>query len=249
MTRIDWTKAGSRVFEAGVDQGVLYVGNNPGVPWVGLIAVDQSQSGGSAKPRYLDGVKISNYTSPEEFEATIEAYTYPLEFEACDGISQFQNGLKVTQQRRKSFGMTYRTKVGNDLQGLNFAYKIHVLYGLRAEPSSRTSRTLSDDMEIANFSWDVTSQGQVVAGFLPTAHFAFDSRDVPLDLLNSIEDILYGTSTTDPRLPSAGELLFLFDSFEDLVYDAGFPDTPVFATYDAGTPSTPIVETIDGGAL
>lgn len=249
MARIDWTEAGERFFEAGVDRGVLYVGENPGVPWVGLVEVSQSQSGGDAKPRYLDGVKISNYSAPEEFEATIQAFTYPTEFEQCDGTALLQNGLRVTRQRRKPFGMVYRTKVGNELKGLDLGYKIHILYNLRAEPSARGYQTLSDDNEPISFSWDVTSRGDLVTGLAPSAHYVIDSRDVPAELLLEIENILYGDSVRNPSLPSAAELVFLFDSFEDLVYDAGDPYTPVFETYDAGNPDTPITSTIDGGAL
>lgn len=247
--RIEWTQTGNRFFESGVDRGVLYVKDNPGVPWVGLIEVNHSQSGGDAKPRYLDGVKISNYASPEEFKGSIEAFTYPEEFEQCDGTVHVQNGLRVSQQFRKSFGMVYRTKVGNDIQGLDLGYKIHILYNLRAEPSDRQYRTLGDRDEAISFNWRITSRGTMVEGLRPSAHYEIDSRDVPEQLLQDIEDILYGTTDADPTLPSPGELVFLFDSFEDLVYDAGSPFTPVFVTYDAGFPDTPITSTIDGGAL
>lgn len=249
MTRIVWTGVGERFFEAGVDRGVLYVGNNPGVPWIGLINVSKKQSGGQAAPRYLDGIKISNRASPEEFEGTIEAFTYPTEFEQCDGTGRLENGLRVTQQRRKTFGMVYRSRVGNDLSGIEAGYKLHILYNLRAEPSDAGYRTLTDQLEPITFSWDVTSRPELVAGHRPSAHYVVDSRDVPAGLLQTLEDLLYGTEITDPALPTPGELVFLFDSFEDLVYDAGSPYTPVFATYDAGTPFDTFDETIDGGAL
>lgn len=249
MARVSWTNVGDRVFEAGIDRGVLYVGDDPGVPWIGLVAVNQEQSGGEAKPRYQDGIKIGNHTSPEQFEATIEAFTYPLEFERCDGTYRGDNGLRITQQRRKSFGMTYRSKVGNDVDALSHGYKLHILYNLKAEPSNRGYQTLTDASEPATFSWKITSRAVQVLGYRPTAHFIVDSRDVPAALLEELENILYGTETENPTLISAGELLFMFDSFEDMVYDAGTPYTPVFVTYDAGSPSTPVLETIDGGAL
>jgi len=249
MAKVNWAKVGDRVFEAGIDRGVLYVDDSPGVPWVGLIGVNQEQSGGEAKPRYQDGIKIGNHTSPEQFAATIEAYTYPLEFERCDGTYRIDNGLRITQQRRKTFGMTYRSNVGNDTSGLSHGYKLHILYNLKAEPSNRGYQTLTDASEPATFSWKVTSRAVQILGNRPTAHFIVDSRDVPLALLQALEDILYGTELEDPTLLSAGELVFLFDSFEDTVYDAGSPYTPVFVTYDAGSPSTPITDTIDGGAL
>ena len=249
MTRISWTNAGERVFEAGIDRGVLYVDDAPGVPWVGLVAVNQQQSGGEAKPRYRDGIKIGNRTSPEQFEATIEAFTYPLEFEQCDGTYRIDNGLRITQQRRKSFGMAYRSRIGNDTSGLSHGYKLHLLYNLKAEPSDRGYQTLTDSSEPATFSWAVTSRAAQILGHRPTAHFVIDSRDVPATLLQTLEDMLYGTEISEPALPSPGALLFLFDSFEDEVYDAGSPYTPVFVTYDAGSPSTAVLETIDGGAL
>lgn len=249
MVRVDWAKVGERVFEAGIDRGVLYVDGNSGVPWVGLVSVNKQQSGGEAKPNYLDGVKIGNRTSPEQFEATIEAYTYPLEFELCDGTHRVDNGLRITQQRRKSFGMAYRSKVGNDVDGLAHGYKLHILYNLKAQPSDRGYQTLTDASEPAVFSWKVTSRAVQILGHRPTAHFIVDSRDVPSSLLQTLEDILYGTELINPVLPSPGELLFLFDSFEDMIYDAGTPYTPVFVTYDAGSPSTSVIDTIDGGAL
>lgn len=249
MARISWSNPGSRVYEAGVDRGVLYVGSNAGVPWVGLASVDQSQSGGEAKARYLDGIKIANRTSPEEFEATIEAFTYPDEFGVCDGSVRLENGLRLKQQRRKPFSLTYRTKIGNELDGITHGYRLHFLYNLTAAPTDRGYKTLTDATDPLTFSWKVTSRPPIIDGYRPTAHFEIDSRDVPAELLQLIEDTLYGTELESPRLPSAPELMFLFDSFQDNVYDAGTPYTPVFVTYDAGTPTTPITETIDGGAL
>jgi hypothetical protein len=249
MARISWTNVGERIFEAGIDRGVLYVDGSPGVPWIGLIGVNQKQSGGEAKPKYQDGIKIGNRTSPEQFEGTIEAFTYPREFERCDGTHRIDNGLRITQQRRKSFGLAYRSKVGNDVNGLDHAYKLHILYNLKAEPTDHGYRTLTDANEPESFSWNLTSRSVQILGHRPTAHFIVDSRDVPATLLETLENILYGTELSAPTLPSPGELLFLFDSFEDMIYDAGSPYTPVFVTYDAGSPSTSVTDTIDGGAL
>lgn len=249
MTRIEWGQSGTRLFEAGVDRGVLYIGTNAGVPWTGLIGVKQSRSGGEAKPRYLDGVKISNHASPEQFAATIEAYMYPDVFGQCDGTVFYENGLRIKNQKRKSFAMAYRTKLGNDLKGVDHAYKIHILYNLRAEPANREYETLGEEIDPMTFSWDVTSRGEVLEGFLPTAYFEVDSRDVPASLLQELENILYGDSTRQASLPTAGELLFMFDSFEDLVYDAGRVLTPVFSVHDAGDISTPVTTTIDSGEV
>lgn len=249
MARINWSGSGTRVYEAGIDRGVLYVGDNAGVPWIGLVSVDQKSSGGQMKPRYLDGTKIGNRTSPEEFEATIDAFTYPEEFAVCDGTVRIENGLRLRQQRRKPFNLCYRSKIGNDLDGLSHGYRLHLLYNLTAEPSDHGYKTLTNDAEPVTFSWQVSARPPIISDYRPTAHFEIDSRDVPAELLQLLEDTLYGTDLEAPRLPSASELIFLFDSFEDNVYDAGTPYTPVFATYDAGTPSTPVTDTIDGGAL
>lgn len=249
MVRIDWETAGSRFFETGIDRGVLYVGSNVGVPWIGLTAINQSQSGGEAKPRFIDGVKISNHATPESFEATIEALTYPTEFEQCDGTALVQNGLRATQQRRKEFGMTYRTKIGNDVKGLDHSYKIHILYNALAEPSDRAYQSLGEQNQAMAFGWKITTRPELVVGLVPTAHFEINSSDVPAELLSILEDILYGDADQESSLPSIGDLIFLFDSFDDLVYDAGDPFTPAFVTYDAGTPTTAVTSTIDGGAL
>lgn len=249
MTRIKWSEAGSRLYEAGVDRGVLYVGNNPGIPWTGLIGVKHSRTGGEPKPRYIDGVKVSNHAGPEEFAATIEAYTYPTEFGQCDGSVTFQNGLRVKQQKRRAFHLVYRTKVGNDIAGLEHGYKIHILYNLRAEPSEREDETLGEEIEPMTFTWEVSSRGELLPGFLPTAYFEVDSRDVPAQLLTELENILYGDETRSASLPPAGELLFMFDSFEDQVYDAGFVLTPIFSVHDAGFITDPVTTTIDSGEV
>jgi hypothetical protein len=249
MARIEWNEAGTRYFEGGVDRGVLYVGSNPGVPWSGLIAVNHSRSGGEIKPRYLDGVMISNHTAPEQLEASIDAYMYPLLFEQCDGTSRLDNGLRAHKQKRKPFSMVYRTKIGNDIDGVDLAYKIHILYNLRAEPSDRKFPTLGDRVDPTSFSWKVIGRPEIVEGLLPTAYYSIDSRDIPATLLTELENILYGDSIREPSLPSPGELVFLFDSFEDIDYDAGGPLTPVFLIHDAGAPDTPVILILDGGEL
>jgi len=249
VTRIKWVEAGTRLFEAGVDRGVLYVGSNPGVPWIGLIGVNHASYGGEPKPRYIDGVKISNHATPEHFEGTIEAYTYPDEFRQCDGSTTFENGLRVKHQNRKSFNLAYRTRVGNDLQGVDHAYKIHILYNLRARPAEREDTTFGEDIDPMTFSWDISSRGVLLPGFRPTAYFEIDSRTTPTSLLEDIENMLYGDETQDASLPSPGELLFLFDSFEDLVYDAGSVLTPVFSIHDAGDIDEPVTTTIDSGEV
>lgn len=249
MAPISWSKPGSRLFESGVDRCVLYVGSNPGVPWMGVTSVEAGSSGGDVKERYLDGVMISNYAEPENFEGSIEAFTYPREFEPCDGISSIANGLRAMQQPRKPFNLSYRTKIGNELNELGYAYRLHFIFNVRAEPASRGFKTLGGEVEPTTMNWSLKARHSLINGLRPTSYLSLDSREVPAELLKTIEDILYGTEITSPRIPSAAELAFLFDSFLDNVYDAGDPLTPVFVTYDAGTPSTTFVNTIDGGAL
>lgn len=249
MTRIDWSGITKRFFEVGVDRGVLFVGSEPGVPWIGLTGVEIAASGGQEKARFLDGVKIANYSTPEQLSATIKALTHPTEFEVCDGTRHLGNGLRVKQQRRKSFAMCYRSKIGNDTDGADHAYKIHILYNLRAEPSSREHQTLNDNTDPMELSWRVSGRGARIAGILPTAHFEIDTRDVPAALLQQVEDLLYGSEGNAPTLPSPGELAFMFDSFLDLVYDAGGPLTPVFSIHDAGDIDTPVTTTIDSGEV
>jgi hypothetical protein len=249
VARLTWSEPGNRLFEAGVDRAVLYVEGGAGVAWTGLISVQDNRSGGQSKPRFLDGVKVSNHASLEQFEGTIEAFAYPDEFGVCDGTVKLQNGLRARRQRRRPFSMVYRSKVGNDLKGIDHAYKIHILYNLRAEPADRGYETLGEDIEPITFSWDVTARPEMVDGLVPTAYFEIDSRDVPQELLETVENILYGDSTQDASLPSAGELFFLFDSYDDLVYDAGNPFTPVFSIHDAGSASTSVTSTIDSGGV
>lgn len=249
MARLTWSEPGNRLFEAGIDRAVLYVEGGTGVAWTGLISVQDNRSGGQTKPRFLDGVKVSNHSSLEQYEGTIEAFAYPEAFAVCDGTATLQNGLRAYRQRRRPFSMTYRTRVGNDLKGIDYAYKIHILYNLSAEPTDRGYDTLGEDVEPLVFSWDVNARPEMVEGLAPTAYFGFDSRDVPSELLETIENMLYGDSTQDPSLPSAGELFFLFDSYNDLVYDAGDPFTPVFSIHDAGSATTSVTSTIDSGGV
>lgn len=249
MTRIAWSEPGTRVFEAGVDRGVLYIGDNVGVPWTGLIGVRSSRSGGDPRPIFVDGVKVSNHAALEKFEGSIEAYTYPTQFEICDGVANLENGLRARHQRRHPFSLAYRTRVGDELKELDLGYKIHILYNLSAQPSEQENETLGEEIDPMTFVWDITARPEIVEGLVPTAYFVIDSRDVPTELLATIENMLYGDSEQDASLPSAGELVFLFDSYNDLVYDAGGPLSPVFSIHDAGSPSTPVTSTIDSGGV
>lgn len=248
MTRLIWNAVGERTFEVGVDHGVLYVENLDGVPWNGLISVAEAPTGGEVTPYYIDGVKYLNQPGPEEFEATIQAYTYPDEFALCEGISPVNHGLFATQQLKRSFGLSYRTKVGNDLESIEHGYKIHLVYGALAEPTERPHSSIGETIEPDNFSWHIVTKSPNFIGYKPTSHFVIDSREVPDDLLNQIEDILYGSLDEPPRLPSASELLFIFEEYQASVFDAGYLTQEQFLEFDGGDASGTLqTSTIEGG--
>jgi hypothetical protein len=216
MTRLTWGSVGTHFYEAGVDRGVLYLDAQPGVVWTGLISVTESSSGGEAKPYYVDGVKYLNLSSAEEFEATIEAYTYPAEFGQCDGTARVRPGFFVTQQSRKPFALSYRTKIGNDQDGDDHGYKIHIIYNALAAPSQQAHDTIADSTPPTNFSWNITTKPVVISGYNRTAHVVIDSRYVHPITLGSVEDVLYGTASTAASLPTFADLVTIFDTLVDL---------------------------------
>jgi hypothetical protein len=213
-TRLSWNDDGERFFEAGVDRGVLYLDDADGVVWNGLISVDENPSGGEAVPYYIDGYKYAQPSSPEEFEATIEAYTYPREFASCDGTETMANGLFITQQNRKPFGLSYRTQIGNDVEGSGYGYKLHLVYNAQATPSQKTYSSFSDSTEALNFSWDITTRPKRFEdpsfGVKYGAHLVLDSTLIYPWAMEAVEKVLYGTAEEAARLPTPQELLELF---------------------------------------
>lgn len=213
MARLVWDKTGERVYETGVRQGVLYPmvgGAYPkGVAWNGLTAVTESPSGAEATPIYADDIKYLNLYSTEEFGATIEAYTYPKEFEECDGSAEIAVGVTIGQQTRKSFGMCYRTVIGNDVENEAHGYKLHIIYGATASPSEKAYATINDSPEAITFSWEVTTVPVNVDGFKPTASLTIDSTKIDSAKLTALEDILYGKGETEARLPLPDEIATL----------------------------------------
>ena len=213
MTALIWGNYGERYFEAGVDRGVLYVPGMDGVAWNGLISVDESPSGGEPTPYYIDGVKYLNAPSKEEYEATIEAYTYPEEFAACEGIAAIDHeskGLFAAQQQRKPFSFAYRTLIGNDDAGLDFGYKLHIVYNAMAAPAQRTYQTDSEETEISTFSWNITTTPIPVQGASYSSHIVMDTRTTWPWVVTAVENLLYGTEDTPPTLPTPEELIALF---------------------------------------
>lgn len=211
MAKLVWDESGKRLYETGVEKGVLYVqGENGqyenGVAWNGLTAVTESPSGAEPTALYADDIKYLELFSAEEFGATIEAYTYPEEFEACDGSASLGTGVTIGQQDRKAFGLCYRTIVGNDVKGNENGYKLHLIYGAKAKPSEKAYATVNDSPEAVTFSWEVTTTPVNVAGFKPTASVTIDSTKITPEKLKLIEDKLYGTASEEATLPLPDEI-------------------------------------------
>lgn len=211
MAKLVWDETGKRLYETGVSQGVLYPqsgGTYPnGVAWNGLTAVTESPSGAEATPLYADNIKYLNLFSAEEFGATIEAYTYPDEFMACDGSAQIAKGAYIGQQNRKQFGMCYKTLLGNDVDANDHGYKLHIIYGAMASPSEKAYATVNDSPEAITFSWEITTTPVNVTGYEPTASIVIDSTKCDPTKLADLEEILYGSAEEEPRLPLPNEIV------------------------------------------
>lgn len=232
MTALTWDNAGERFYETGVDKGVLYLPTNgvydTGVAWNGLTTVTESPSGAEPTALYADNTKYLNLISAEEFGGTIEAYTYPNEFGLCDGSAEPEAGVFVGQQSRRPFGLSYRTYLGNDDELTDYGYKIHLVYGAVASPSEKAYSTVNDSPEAITFSWKFTTTPVTVPNLKPTSLITIDSSKVNPANLSTLEDALYGTVGTDPRLPLPDEVITMFSGSQTLV-------TPTAPTFNAGT--------------
>lgn len=215
MTKLAWNAPGARKFETGVSNGVLYPKIGKGVSWNGLLSFKNSSIGGEPVPYYLDGVKYLNYSSGEEFVGALDAYTYPEEFEECEGIYKNSKGLYLFEQKRKMFGFSYQTKIGNDISGDDEGYKIHLIYNALVAPSGKDYASVGEDMSPSVFSWAISTIPIIIPGHAPTAHLAVLSTKTNYYLLRAIEDILYGSANTEPRMPSANELYQIFVNSPD----------------------------------
>ena len=213
MSKIVWDQTGERLYETGVNHGVLYIpasgAYSKGVAWNGLTAVTESPSGAEATALYADDIKYLNLMSNEEFGCTIEAYTYPDEFAVCDGSASLAKGVNIGQQPRKTFGLCYRTTLGNDTDGNGYGYKLHMVYGCLAAPSEKAFSTINDSPEAITFSWEVSTTPVNVAGHKPTAHLEIDSTKADPVKLAALEEILYGGAETEARLPLPDEIATL----------------------------------------
>ena len=216
MAKLIFDKAGERFFETGVNKGVLYLQDSTGaypqgVAWNGLTAVTESPSGAEATPLYADNIKYLNLMSAEEFGATVEAYTYPDEFAACNGELALAEGVSIGQQARKAFGMSYQTKIGNDIEGSELGYKIHIIYNALAAPSEKAYATINDSPEAITFSWELSTTPVEVSGGKPTATLVIDSTKVTAEALAAVEAALYGTESEEAHLPLPDEIVALIN--------------------------------------
>lgn len=219
MVRLLWDQIGQRLYETGVDRGVLYLPNVSGVydngyTWNGLTTITESPSGAESNPQYADNIKYIDILSAEEFGGTIEALTYPEEFAQCDGTA-LVNNIGVGQQSRKSFGLSYRTLLGNDVLGTAYGYKIHIVYGATAAPSEKANATINDSPEPVGFSWEFSTTPAPIGNvggtdYKPTASLTIDSTKVSASNLQALEDLLYGTAGTNPSLPTPAAVIALF---------------------------------------
>lgn len=214
MARLIWDEVGQRFFETGVKNGVLYVQDNDGsykngVVWNGLTAVTESPSGAEETPLYADDVKYLTLRSAEQFGATVEAYTYPEEFEQCDGSAAIANGVTIGQQARRAFGLCYRTSVGNDIQGQNYSYKLHLIYGCTVAPSEKSYSTINDNPEAITFSWELSTVPVPVDGFSPTASLVIDASKVDEGKMQLLEDALFGDESNEAKLLLPNEIMDL----------------------------------------
>lgn len=218
MSKLVWDNTGERFYELGVDRGVLYTSSaatyDKAEAWNGLTAVNESPSGAETSAIYADNTKYGELQSAEEFAATVECYTYPKSFEECDGSVEVAQGVTIGQQTRKSFGFSYRTKVGNDVDGQDHGYKIHLVYGCKAAPSEKSYNTINDNPDANTFSYDFTTTPVPVTGKKPTSHLIVDSRTADPTKLAELEKVLYGDTATEGKLPMPDEVIAMMAAEE-----------------------------------
>lgn len=232
MAELSWDDVGEHFFETGVDHGVLYIPNEDGeydngVAWNGLVSVTESPSGAESNPQYADNIQYLNLISAEKFGATLEAFTYPDEFQQFDGGAEPTPGVIVGQQTRKPFGLAYRSRIGNDLESDDYGYKLHLVYGAQAAPSEKAYTTINDSPEAITFSWEISTTPVSVTGYRPAASLVIDSTKVDATALAALEEILFGSVGSDPALPTPDEVIAIFtgDALASDVVVAGDDDS------------------------
>lgn len=222
MVALVWDQVGERFYETGVDHGVLYIPDeagvyDTGVAWNGLTGVTETPSGAEPSAQYADNIKYLNILSAEEFGITIEAFTYPPEFSECDGSATPSVGLTIGQQSRRSFGLSYRTKIGNDVEGDAFGYRLHLVYGCTASPSEKAYATINDSPEPVTFSWEVTTTPAPVTDMKPTSLITIDSTLVDPTDLTALEALLYGDAMGPASLPTPDEVIAIFATPDEVI--------------------------------
>lgn len=215
MAKLEWDKVGEHFYETGVDHAVLYLRDTSGkytkgYAWSGVTSISESPSGAEASAQYADNQKYLTLISAEEFGMTIEAFTYPTEFDECNGEVEAAEGVRIGQQKRSTFGLSYRTKVGNDVDGQDKHYKLHLVYGCTAAPSERAYATVNESPEAMTFSWEISTNPENVTGQKPTSLITIDSREADPEKLKQLETMLYGGEAEEAKLPSPDEVVALF---------------------------------------
>lgn len=252
MTRLAWNEVGERYFETGIDRGVLYLPDSTGdystgYAWNGIVSIDETPGGGEPKTYFIDGINHLNISAREVFNATLSAFYSPAEFDRCDGSVAISRGLIATQQRRTEFGLTYRTQIGNDTNGTDHGYKIHLVYHAMAKPSSKSHATISDDSDFDPLSWDIITRTIPTPNAAPAAHFIVDTTKALPEKVALLEDIIYGTVDEGARLPWITEIFNLFED-EGFVIDGGIVPSEQPGNYNAGGPLTVPDEFYQGGS-
>ena len=222
MTRLVWDSISQRLYETGIDRGVLFLPNQVGVAWNGLTSIEEKPTGADVTSYYIDGLKYLSVQSTEEFEATINAYSSPYEFRVCEGETSLMNGLFATQQKRSSFNLVYRTKIGNPLSGSDYGYKIHIVYNALASPTSKDNATLSDSVTIMELSWDVSTVPIMVSGHRPISHLIIDSTVMDNQLIQLIESYIFGNDGMEARLPDLEDLISFVSAWTTYDIDGDF---------------------------
>lgn len=207
--RLAWDEVGERFFEIGTDRGVLYPEVGDGVPWNGIVSVSEDVSGGAVESYYIDGVKYIDHVNNEDYQASLEAFSAPPEFAASVGDVPIATGLYATLQPRSTFDLSYRTLVGNDVDGTEHGYKIHLIYNVTAGSSAKSNQTMSDKVDPLKLKWTLYGVPPLATNYKPTAHLIVDSTKLSAAVLEDLEDILYGTVSTNPRMPTQAELIAL----------------------------------------
>lgn len=220
MSKITWNESGSRYFETGIDRGVLFVGDNPGVAWNGLISITGAAEGSDTQPFYYDGVRYINLAYPSEFSGSIEAYSRPPEFDLCEGVKEVHSGFFTDCQPLTPFALSYRTLIGNDEQNENLGYKLHLVYNMMVEPSSVTHETMTEQGNPIQKSWAFTTSPTAIPGRRPSSHITISSLRTP-SIANAVSNILYGSDTNPPRLPLPTEIVGITMAiYDQSLYDA-----------------------------